>query len=87
MSASLATECNEAKERYDSCFLKWYSEKFLKGNASSDECAPLFHDYQSCLTRALKDKGLDKMIEEARKGNNDNDPSHPRQKCAFTTTH
>uniref|UniRef100_A0A0D2XUV9 Uncharacterized protein n=1 Tax=Fusarium oxysporum (strain Fo5176) TaxID=660025 RepID=A0A0D2XUV9_FUSOF len=26
MSASLAPECNEVKERYDTCFLKWYSE-------------------------------------------------------------
>lgn len=26
MSASLAPECNDPKERYDSCFLKWYSE-------------------------------------------------------------
>lgn len=26
MSASVAPECNEVKERYDSCFLKWYSE-------------------------------------------------------------
>ncbi|OAQ79274.1 hypothetical protein VFPFJ_02132 [Purpureocillium lilacinum] len=24
MSASLAPECNEVKERYDTCFLKWY---------------------------------------------------------------
>lgn len=26
MSSSVAPECNEVKERYDSCFLKWYSE-------------------------------------------------------------
>ena len=26
MSSSLSAECNEVKERYDSCFLKWYSE-------------------------------------------------------------
>lgn len=26
MSASVAPECNQVKDRYDSCFLKWYSE-------------------------------------------------------------
>lgn len=26
MSASVAPECTEVKDRYDSCFLKWYSE-------------------------------------------------------------
>ncbi|RDI83997.1 hypothetical protein Vi05172_g5800 [Venturia inaequalis] len=49
MSASLAPECNKVKERYDSCFLKWYSEKFLRGNAKSDECDPLFTQYRECL--------------------------------------
>lgn len=35
--------------RYDSCFLKWYSEKFLRGNAKDDDCADLFKNYQGCL--------------------------------------
>lgn len=26
MSASVAPECNEVKDKYDTCFLKWYSE-------------------------------------------------------------
>lgn len=66
MSASLAPECNEVKEKYDSCFLKWYSEKYLRGNSSEDECAPLFKKYKSCLTKALREKGLDGMLSEAR---------------------
>ncbi|KAF2459367.1 putative mitochondrial distribution and morphology protein [Lineolata rhizophorae] len=66
MSASLAPECNEVKERYDSCFLKWYSEKFLRGNAKTDECAPLFKQYKDCLSKALKERGIDTMVEEAR---------------------
>ncbi|PNH41271.1 hypothetical protein VD0002_g9807 [Verticillium dahliae] len=40
MSASLAPECNEVKERYDTCFLKWYSEKYLRGvGADNNESA------------------------------------------------
>ncbi|KAK4938677.1 Mitochondrial distribution and morphology protein 35 [Elasticomyces elasticus] len=66
MSASLAPECNEVKEKYDTCFLKWYSEKYLRGNSSTDECEPLFKQYKSCLSKALKEKGVDKMLAEAR---------------------
>ena len=56
--------------RYDSCFLKWYSEsknvkrpfatclvdtlEYLRGDASTDECSPLFKQYQSCLTVGLR---------------------------------
>ncbi|KAL6252445.1 Mitochondrial distribution and morphology protein 35 [Rhinocladiella similis] len=68
MSASLAPECNEVKEKYDTCFLKWYSEKYLRGSSSVDECEPLFRKYKACLTKALKDKGIDTMLAEAREG-------------------
>ncbi|KAK2628930.1 hypothetical protein QTJ16_002033 [Diplocarpon rosae] len=73
MSASLAPECNEMKERYDSCFLKWYSEKYLRGQGTTDECAPLFKDYKKCLTAALKERGIDKMLDEAREDHKEND--------------
>ncbi|OAP58857.1 hypothetical protein AYL99_06154 [Fonsecaea erecta] len=76
MSASLAPECNEVKEKYDSCFLKWYSEKYIRGNSSTDECEPLFKQYKSCLTKALKDKGIDGMLSEAREGTNETDAEH-----------
>ncbi|KAL1301726.1 hypothetical protein AAFC00_005931 [Neodothiora populina] len=76
MSASLAPECNEPKERYDTCFLKWYSEKYLKGTATQDECEPLFKQYKTCLTKALKDRGIDKMLDEARADNREDDIEH-----------
>lgn len=66
MSASLAPECNELKEKYDACFLKWFSEKYLRGSSSRDECADLFKKYNTCLTKVLKEKGIDQMIAEAR---------------------
>ncbi|KAF2862161.1 distribution and morphology protein 35 [Piedraia hortae CBS 480.64] len=66
MSSSLAPECNDVKDRYDACFLKWYSEKYLKGAASADECEGLFNEYKTCLNKALKDRGIDKMLEDAR---------------------
>ncbi|KAL5396057.1 hypothetical protein PMIN06_007876 [Paraphaeosphaeria minitans] len=80
MSASLAPECNQVKERYDSCFLKWYSEKFLRGAATTDECGPLFKQYEQCLSKVLKDRGIDKMVKEAREDNRENDAEHMKPK-------
>ncbi|OCT47499.1 Mitochondrial distribution and morphology protein 35 [Cladophialophora carrionii] len=96
MSASLAPECNEVKEKYDTCFLKWYSEsrslamtlvaellndlpEYLRGNSSTDECEPLFKQYRSCLTKALKDKGIDSMLAETREGTAETDAEHLRR--------
>jgi TRIAP1/MDM35 family protein len=74
MSASLAPECNEVKEKYDTCFLKWYSEKYLRGTGTSDnECAALFKDYNKCLNVALKKRGIDKLLEEAKEDNRETD--------------
>ncbi|EEY17503.1 conserved hypothetical protein [Verticillium alfalfae VaMs.102] len=77
MSASLAPECNEVKERYDTCFLKWYSEKYLRGvGADNNECADLFKSYQKCLTVAIKERGIDKLVEESREDNRENDAAY-----------
>ncbi|KAK4461085.1 hypothetical protein QBC42DRAFT_179242 [Cladorrhinum samala] len=75
MSQSLAKECNEAKERYDTCFLKWYSEKYLRGVSTSNnnECSALFNEYNKCLQVALKERGIDKLLDEAREDFKEND--------------
>ncbi|KAH8668396.1 mitochondrial distribution/morphology family 35/apoptosis [Xylariales sp. PMI_506] len=82
MSASFAPECNEVKERYDTCFLKWYSEKYLRSNGKTDdnECANLFKDYQKCLKVALETKGIDKLINEAREDTKESDAFHMKRK-------
>ncbi|KAK6842860.1 hypothetical protein PG990_005202 [Apiospora arundinis] len=82
MSASLAPECNEVKERYDTCFLKWYSEKYLRGNGNTDdnECATMFKDYQKCLQVALKERNIDKLLDEAREDSREHDSTHLRRK-------
>ncbi|PWY92572.1 distribution and morphology protein 35 [Aspergillus heteromorphus CBS 117.55] len=67
MSASIAPECNNIKEKYDTCFLKWYSEKYLRGNTASNECDELFAKYKTCLNIALKEKGIESMLDDARK--------------------
>lgn len=45
---SISPECQELKEKYDACFNKWFSEKYLKGN-TKDECSGLFEVYQECV--------------------------------------
>ncbi|KAJ5132636.1 Mitochondrial distribution/morphology family 35/apoptosis [Penicillium atrosanguineum] len=69
MAASIAPECNEIKEKYDTCFLKWYSEKYLRGNTTSNDCEALFEKYRSCLSKVLKERGIDALLEDARKTN------------------
>jgi TRIAP1/MDM35 family protein len=74
------------------------STEYLRGTATSDECEPLFAKYKQCLSvsflpfptpfpfllgnitdantnsqRALKDRGIDKMLDEARADNREND--------------
>ncbi|RNA36329.1 TP53-regulated inhibitor of apoptosis 1-like isoform X1 [Brachionus plicatilis] len=50
---SLSKKCQEAKEKYDSCFNKWFSEKYLKGKMDN-ECEELFKEYQKCIKEALR---------------------------------
>ncbi len=45
---SIGPECTKLKHKYEACFNKWYSEKFLKGD-THDECEPLFREYRACL--------------------------------------
>ncbi|KAI9503657.1 distribution and morphology protein 35, partial [Coemansia spiralis] len=62
---SISKECTPLKHEYDACFTKWYSEKFLQG-AKTNDCTKVFKQYQECLKRVLKEKGLTKMISDAR---------------------
>ncbi|KGM91462.1 uncharacterized protein PADG_12445 [Paracoccidioides brasiliensis Pb18] len=73
MSASIAPECNNVKEKYETCFLKWYSEKYLRGNTTDKDCTKVFEEYQKCLSKTLKERGLDGMVEEARNSSKESD--------------
>ncbi|KAI9193324.1 mitochondrial distribution/morphology family 35/apoptosis [Polychytrium aggregatum] len=64
--ASLSPECMELKEKYDTCFNKWYSDKFLKG-LEAESCDDVFKLYKACIWRAIREKNIDKLISDARK--------------------
>jgi len=73
--------------------------EFLRGNAQSDECEPLFQQYKKCLAVwrgapngiftadtlqvALKERGIDKLLEEAREDAKETDQIHMRPRCAY----
>ncbi|KAI8872472.1 hypothetical protein GQ42DRAFT_161270 [Ramicandelaber brevisporus] len=63
---SMAPECTPLKHTYDACFSKWYSEKFLRGNITR-ECDELLEKYKGCVIKAMKQKGLEKVVDDARK--------------------
>ncbi len=46
---SLGADCTKLKQKYEACFYKWYSDKYLTGKSKEDECAPLFKEYRECL--------------------------------------
>ncbi|KAF9184685.1 Mitochondrial distribution and morphology protein 35 [Haplosporangium sp. Z 767] len=68
MSSSIGEKCTNIKQEYDSCFNSWYSEKFLKGDASP-QCDDLFFKYKDCLMKVLEEKKLDTLLADARKDN------------------
>ncbi|KAF9126908.1 Mitochondrial distribution and morphology protein 35 [Mortierella sp. 14UC] len=68
MSSSIGEKCTQIKQEYDGCFNSWYSEKFLKGDASP-QCDDLFFKYKECLLKTLEEKKLDTLLADARKDN------------------
>ncbi|KAI9105269.1 TP53-regulated inhibitor of apoptosis 1-B [Phlyctochytrium arcticum] len=63
---SLSPECNDLKKEYDDCFNKWYANKFLQGDITQD-CEDIFKLYRACIWKAIKEKKLDTLIDDARK--------------------
>lgn len=58
--------------------------EFLRGNAKTDECEPIFKQYKSCLGVALKDRGIDKMLEDAREDTRETDVEYIKPRCKYT---
>ncbi|CAH6720645.1 mitochondrial distribution and morphology protein 35 [[Candida] jaroonii] len=66
MSVSFAPECTEKKTKYDDCFNKWYTEKFLKGTSMENECTQLWDDYITCVNAALANHQIKPSLDKAR---------------------
>lgn len=66
MSVSFAPECTPAKNAYDDCFNKWYTEKFLKGKSMENECTEFWDTYITCINANLAKQGIKPMLDKAR---------------------
>lgn len=66
MSVSFAPECTDAKTKYDDCFNKWYTEKFLKGKSVENECSEFWDTYITCINANLATKGIKQTLDKAR---------------------
>ena len=64
---SLGKSCTDLKNRYENCFNKWYTDEFLKGQFGSNPCQEMFEEYRACVMVTVKEKKLEKLLDEARK--------------------
>jgi len=52
--------------------------EFIRGSSQTNECEDLFKQYNTCLWRALKERGIDTMVEDARQEAKETDAEHMR---------
>ncbi|KAJ7600822.1 mitochondrial distribution/morphology family 35/apoptosis [Mycena floridula] len=82
MAQSLSADCTPLKLEYDSCFNAWFEGFLEPAVATSPEkraahskekaeeyqkkCGNIWDAYKGCVQKAVEDKGLDKMLQQAR---------------------
>ncbi|KAI5888506.1 mitochondrial distribution/morphology family 35/apoptosis [Schizophyllum commune] len=85
MAHSLNEKCTPLKKEYDNCFNAWFEgylepavattdqarSEFSKRKAQEfqDKCGPVWNSYRECVQQAVKDKGLDTLLQAAREEN------------------
>ncbi|PKI72069.1 uncharacterized protein At4g33100 [Punica granatum] len=70
-SPSSTSPCAQLRAAYYSCFNKWYSEKFVKGQWQKEECVAEWQKYRACLSEHLEDKHLSRFLEAEGLGDHD----------------
>lgn len=43
------TVCNDLKKKHDTCFFRWYNEKFMTGSKEEMDCKQEYDEYRECL--------------------------------------
>ncbi|PSS34129.1 hypothetical protein PHLCEN_2v1839 [Hermanssonia centrifuga] len=90
MAHSLSDDCTPLKREYDSCFNAWFegylepavaatpAERLQHAQGKAEEyernCGAIWTQYRSCVQKAVKDKGLDTLLQQAREENPLNEP-------------
>ncbi|GMN36051.1 hypothetical protein TIFTF001_005717 [Ficus carica] len=62
-SSSSTSPCSNLRAAYHTCFNRWYSEKFVKGQWDKQECVSEWQKYKACLAEHLEDKHLSRFLE------------------------
>ncbi|KDP34064.1 hypothetical protein JCGZ_07635 [Jatropha curcas] len=62
-SSSSTSPCAQLRAAYHNCFNRWYSESFVKGQWSKEECVSEWEKYRACLSDHLEDKQLSRFLE------------------------
>ncbi|CAN1120836.1 Uncharacterized protein At4g33100 [Linum perenne] len=60
---SSTSPCAPLRSAYHTCFNRWYSEKFAKGQWDKMECVSEWDKYRDCLSKHLEDKQLRRFLE------------------------
>ncbi|KAF7797690.1 hypothetical protein EIP86_011073 [Pleurotus ostreatoroseus] len=85
MAHSLSDGCTPLKREYDSCFNAWFegylepavaatpAERLQYSQQKAEEyerkCGKIWEQYRSCVQKAVKAKGLDTLLQQARDEN------------------
>ncbi|KDQ18759.1 hypothetical protein BOTBODRAFT_170769 [Botryobasidium botryosum FD-172 SS1] len=93
MAESLSPSCTPLKHAYDACFNAWFEgylepvvasapalrERRAREKADEYEarCGALWKNYRECVQKAVAEKGLSSMLEQARKDKPLVEPSYP----------
>lgn len=59
---SVNEACSQLKQNYDACFNTWFTEKFLRGDHSTDSCGPFFKVYRECVRVSYLDSSTQKSF-------------------------
>ncbi|KIJ95583.1 hypothetical protein K443DRAFT_682934 [Laccaria amethystina LaAM-08-1] len=85
MADSLSPECTPLKSKYDTCFNAWFegylepavtvssSERSAYSKEKADEfeakCGKVWGQYRACVQKAVMEKGLGDLLQQAREEN------------------
>ncbi|KIM75543.1 hypothetical protein PILCRDRAFT_35855, partial [Piloderma croceum F 1598] len=90
MASSLSPQCTPLKHAYDKCFNSWfegylqpaiedeeetrraYSKR--KAQEFEEKCGKVWESYRACISKAVTEKGLDTLLDQARQENPLRDP-------------
>ncbi|KAH7886967.1 hypothetical protein F5I97DRAFT_1085737 [Phlebopus sp. FC_14] len=100
MAHSLSSECTPLKHTYDSCFNTWF-EGYLepaisqaqrhehskqKAEEFERKCGAVWAQYKACVQKAVQERGLGELLDQARQENPLREPPSPPPSAGGTSS-